>query len=95
MAGTGSPKVRCRSDESETGMAGHETSRQAADALALALEDVGFDVGRVFPLLRATADRDGAPVVEIGPMTPVAATQLAQVLTMAAESGVTVERLQD
>lgn len=82
-------------DESETGMAGHEAARRAADGLALALEDVGFDVGRVFPLLRATAGQDGAPVVEIGPMTPRVAAQLAQVLAQAAGRGIAVDALPD
>ena len=71
-------------------MAGHEQARRATDALAVALEDVGFDVGRAFPFLRS---QDVAPAVEIGPMTPSVAAQLAQVLSQAAERGVTVDGL--
>ena len=77
-------------DESETAMAGHHDAQRAADTLALALEDAGFDVGRAFPLQRS---HDDVPVVELGPLTPGVAVQLAWVLGQAAERGVTVDGL--
>lgn len=65
-------------------------ARQSADALALALEDVGFDVGHAFPLLGQGFDRDGAPVVEVGSVAPPVAAALAAVLADAARHGVMV-----
>ena len=79
-------------------MAGQETwghdeadalAVRAADRLAVALEDVGFDVGRAFPLLRGGLDRDGAAVVELGRVGVDTAIQLADVLTRAAQADVT------
>jgi hypothetical protein len=66
------------------------SARQSADALALALEDVGFDVGHAFPLLGQGFDRDGAPVVELGSVAPPVAAALAGVLADAARHGVMV-----
>ncbi|MET7417540.1 hypothetical protein [Dactylosporangium sp. NPDC005555] len=77
-------------DGSETGMAGHEAAQRAADALAVALEEAGFDVGRAFPDLRTTVDQAGSAHVEIGPMAPDVAGQLAGLLTDAAGRGVTL-----
>jgi len=54
----------------------------SADRLALALEDVGFDVGREFPMLRGRVDGDGLPVVEMGRVTATVAAQLATVLSL-------------
>jgi hypothetical protein len=48
--------------------------------LAIALEDVGFDVGRAFPALDAGVDHDGHPVVDLGQITEPVAAQLATVL---------------
>ncbi|MFF5227986.1 hypothetical protein [Dactylosporangium sp. NPDC000521] len=82
-------------DESETSMAGHEAAQRAADALAVALEEAGFDVGRAFPELRTTVDADGSAHVEIGPITPDVAGQLVALLTDAAGRGVTLDVLGD
>jgi hypothetical protein len=35
------------------------TGRRSADRLAVALEEVGFDVGREFPMLTGCVDRHG------------------------------------
>ena len=61
----------------------------AADKLALALEDVGFDVGRAFPGLGSGADRAGVPMVDIGQVAVPVADGLAAVLSQAARHGVT------
>jgi hypothetical protein len=66
------------------------SARQSADALALALEDVGFDVGHAFPLLGQGFDPGGAPVVELGSVAPPVAAALAGVLVEAARHGVMV-----
>lgn len=66
------------------------TARRSADRLALALEDVGFDVGRAFPMLRSRLDRDGAPVVELGHVSGTVASHLSTVLSQAAQHGITV-----
>ena len=76
-------------------MAGHEAAQRAADVLAVALEEAGFDVGRAFPELRTTVDATGSAHVEIGPMTPEVAGQLAALLRSAAGSGVTLDVLGD
>jgi hypothetical protein len=57
------------------------TAQRAADALALALEDAGFDVGRTFPSLVGTVARNGTPMVEVGAITAAVASRLADVLT--------------
>ncbi|MGC9666858.1 hypothetical protein ACNTMW_09925 [Planosporangium sp. 12N6] len=80
-------------------MTGHEppqrseddgTAQQAADRLALALEDVGFDVGREFPLLGNAVSRNGLPVVILDRILPTVATRLAHVIEQAARAGVTL-----
>ncbi|WP_432831436.1 hypothetical protein [Dactylosporangium sp. CA-092794] len=76
-------------------MAGREDAQQAADALALALEEAGLDVGRAFPLLHAAIGRDGAPAVEIGHLAPAVAGQLADLIARAAAGGITVDVLRD
>lgn len=63
---------------------------QAADRLALALEDVGFDVGRAFPRLGSGVDSSGAPVVELGSIAVAVAAELAAVLSHAARQGAVV-----
>jgi hypothetical protein len=63
-------------------------AQRAADLLALALEEVGFDVGRAFPLLRGSAGVEGAPVVDLGRITEAVASDLALVLREAANSGI-------
>lgn len=63
-------------------------AQSSADRLALALEEVGFDVGRAFPMLSDGTGRDGAPVVELGRVTVDVAAQLSQLLTRAVGRGV-------
>jgi hypothetical protein len=64
-------------------------AERSADRLAVALEDVGFDVGRAFPALNGEVDREGHPVVDLGRVAEPVASQLATVLARAAESGKT------
>jgi hypothetical protein len=64
------------------------TAQRSADRLAVALEDVGFDVGRAFPTLRGAVDRDGAPVVEFGRISHATASDLTGVLVQAARQGI-------
>jgi hypothetical protein len=66
------------------------TAQRTADQLAVALEEVGFDVGRAFPLLRDGVDRQGRPVIELGRVSEQVAGQLCDVLTRAARHGITV-----
>jgi hypothetical protein len=54
------------------------------------LEDVGFDVGRSFPMLRTGQNRTGDPVVELGRVSAGVASQLSTVLTEAAQQGIAV-----
>lgn len=65
------------------------SAQHAADRLALALEEIGFDVGRTFPALSSRIDAAGVPVVELGRVTVPVAESLAVVLSAAAELGVT------
>jgi hypothetical protein len=68
-----------------------ETAAQrAADRLAVALEDVGFDVGRMFPMLRSGLDSNGVPFVELGRVTSAVASHLSAVLSRAAGQGITL-----
>jgi hypothetical protein len=59
-------------------------ARRAADRLALSLEDVGFDVGRDFPMLHDAIDRQGLAVVRLGDVRPSIAERLVTVLSCAA-----------
>jgi hypothetical protein len=63
-------------------------AQRSADRLALALEDVGFDVGQAFPMLRSGVDRDGAPIVELGHVAAAVASRLSAVLSQAAQHGI-------
>jgi hypothetical protein len=63
-------------------------SARAADRLAVALEEVGFDVGREFPMLTGCVDRHGEPAVELGRVSASVADGLSAVLTEAAQHGV-------
>lgn len=67
-----------------------EKAQQSADRLALALEDVGFDVGRSFPMLGGWVDRDGTPLIELGYVTESVSAHLASVLSQASRLGVTI-----
>ncbi|QSB14035.1 hypothetical protein JQS43_21230 [Natronosporangium hydrolyticum] len=74
----------------EPGQRPESDALQTADALALALEEVGFDVGRAFPLLGAGSGREGVPVVELGQVSASVADSLAAVLHRAARKGLRV-----
>jgi len=66
-------------------------AQRSADRLAVALEDVGFDVGRQFPALHDAIGRQGFAVVRLGDVRPSTAYRLAAVLSRAAAHGITVE----
>lgn len=69
-------------------MAGQEEAAQeAADRLALALEEVGFDVGLAFPMLAGVVGRDGTPHVELGRVNYAVAARLTEMLEAAAQVG--------
>jgi hypothetical protein len=61
--------------------AGQAAARRSADRLALALEEVGFDVGQEFPVLHDAMGRRGSAVVRIGDVQPAVADRLASALT--------------
>lgn len=63
-------------------------ARKAADRLALALEDVGFDVGHDFPALHGDIGQRGTGVVRIGEVQAGTADRLADVLWRAANAGI-------
>jgi hypothetical protein len=65
-------------------------ARKSADRLALALEDVGFDVGREFPALHGDIGQRGAPVVRMGDVEPSTVDRLAHVLWQAARVGISL-----
>ncbi|MEV4535393.1 hypothetical protein AB0J82_16335 [Asanoa sp. NPDC049518] len=67
--------------------AGAQTS---VDRLAIALEDVGFDVGQEFSELHDTIGRHGIAVVRLGDIGPATADRLALVLSRAAERGISL-----
>jgi hypothetical protein len=57
-------------------------AHSAADRLALALEDAGFDVGQEFPSLSEAIGRRGAPVVRLGDISVSVAERLAAVISL-------------
>jgi hypothetical protein len=63
-------------------------AQRSADRLALALEDVGFDVGQEFPTLRGEVGAGGEPFVEVGRVSRATAARLSVILTEAARHGV-------
>jgi hypothetical protein len=65
-------------------------AQQAADMLALALEDVGFDVGRAFPGLRGALGHDGSARVDVGRVLASTALDLAGLLNRASLHGITM-----
>ena len=67
-------------------------AQQSADRLALALEDVGFDVGQDFPSLHDGTGRLGSPVVRLGDVRPSTADRLACLLSRAAAHGIHLGR---
>jgi len=64
-------------------------AQRSADRLAVALEDVGFDVGQEFPALYNAIGRQGFAVVLLGDVRPSTADRLAEVLSRAAARGIT------
>jgi hypothetical protein len=71
------------------------TARNAADQLATALEEVGFDVGREFSGLRSALNLGNRPAVDVGRITAESAFTLARILTEAAGHGVGIARSND
>ncbi|GGK72487.1 hypothetical protein [Mangrovihabitans endophyticus] len=65
-------------------------AQRAADRLATALEDGGFDVGRDFPVLHDAVGRQGVAVVRLGDVRPVTAERPARVLSDAAGAGIVI-----
>ena len=65
---------------SEEDHGGYLAARAAADRLALALEEAGFDVGQEFPALRDAVGNRGGAVVHIGDVLPTVADRLAAAL---------------
>lgn len=66
------------------------TAQRSADRLALALEDVGFDVGQAFPMLGSGLDHKRRPIVELGRVTATVASDLSNVLAQAVQRGITL-----
>jgi hypothetical protein len=56
------------------------TARIAADRLAIALEEAGFDVGREFAGLGHRVDASGTPSVNLGHVAASVAARLAELL---------------
>lgn len=75
---------------SPTGADDELTAQQAADVLALALEEIGFDVGRAFPMLSSGEGLNGVGYVELGRVTVGIASGLAWALAEAAGRGVSL-----
>lgn len=67
-----------------------ESARQAADLLALALEDAGFDVGMDFPGLRSGWDASNSPGVHLGSVRHAVASELAAFIARAVSVGVSI-----
>jgi hypothetical protein len=65
-------------------------AQDTADRMATTLEEVGFDVGREFPMLRSGLDIHGAPTVDLGRVSITVAERIISVLARAAEHGVTL-----
>jgi len=63
----------------------------SADLLALALENVGFDVGREFDMLRSAVDYRARPAVDLGQITESTAQRLITVLSRAAAAGIVLQ----
>jgi hypothetical protein len=74
-------------DEVPSGPDADSPAQRAADRLALALEEIGFDVGVAFYELHGRSERSGTATVILGRVTPVVAEDLAAILTAAAQLG--------
>lgn len=68
------------------------SAQREADRLALALEEVGFDVGRALPELGNGTGLGGTPIVHLGHTSVDVASRLANVLFEAARRGVHADR---
>lgn len=75
-------------EESASTSSADEFAQHAADRLALALEEAGFDVGVCFPGLRSGWDESGAPGVRLGAVTSAVASDLTMLLAGAVSAGV-------
>jgi len=76
-------------DESSSRPSTGSGTQRATDRLALALEEIGFDVGVAFPELQAGSDRSGRSAVCLGSVAPAVASELSTILSDAARLGVT------
>jgi hypothetical protein len=77
-------------DDSPVGTRPERLAQDAADHLATALEEVGFDVGREFTMLQGRVDLDRTPRVDVGRISTASAARLVSVLVEAAQRGITV-----
>jgi hypothetical protein len=77
-------------DESPASPDAYPLAQQAADRLALALEEVGFDVGVAFPGLRGLLDVSGTPAVYLGSVTSAVSSDLSSFLGDAVRLGATL-----
>jgi hypothetical protein len=76
--------------EPAAGSRPERVAQAAADQLATALEEVGFDVGREFTMLQGRTDLSRAPRVDVGRISIISAARLVSILTEAAQRGMTV-----
>lgn len=74
-------------EESSPGRDAEALAQGAADRLALALEEVGFDVGVSFPGLHGAPDKSGTPTVYLGTVTADVASDMSTFLTDAVRLG--------
>ena len=75
-------------EESPSGPDAETLAQRAADHLALALEEVGFDVGVAFPGLHSALDKSGAPIVHLGHVNCGVASDLSAFLADAVRLGI-------
>jgi hypothetical protein len=74
-------------DKSSSGRDAETLAQGAADRLALALEEIGFDVGVSFPGLHGAPNKSGTPTVYLGTVTADVASDLSDFLTDAVHRG--------
>jgi hypothetical protein len=74
-------------EESSSGRDAETLAQGAADRLALALEEVGFDVGVSFPGLHGAPNKSGVPTVYLGTVTTDVASDLSAFLADAVHLG--------
>jgi hypothetical protein len=68
-----------------------EAAQDAADRLAAALEEAGFDVGVAFAALQGSITLDAEARVELGRISSSDANRLADVLERAVLAGITAQ----